>query len=151
MEVFRLARKKYADKLSGAGAAIRGGRWNSRGTELIYTSHSRALAMAEVMVYLSLENLPDDYQMLSIKIPREVKVTELDANSLPSNWNAFPHSKDTQGLGDAFVRSGKFCVLKTPSAVVPGDYNFLINPAHKDFPKIKVVEQVDFPFDQRLF
>lgn len=151
MEAYRLARKKYGIQLSSRGAALRGGRWNSRGTEMIYTANSRALAMAEVAVYLSLETLPDDYMMLSIGIPKSVKIHSLDHSALPSRWNIFPHLPDTQEIGDRWVMENKTCVLKVPSAVVPGDYNFLINPSHKDFALIQLTGHCDFPFDRRIF
>ncbi|MCB9234381.1 MAG: RES family NAD+ phosphorylase [Bacteroidia bacterium] len=151
MEVFRLSRKKYASELSGKGAAKSGNRWNSKGTEIIYCAQSRALAMAEVVVHLTIATLPDDYQMIEIEIPNEIFIETLAESLLPLEWNTFPHSLKSQKIGDEFIESRKFCVLKVPSAVVKGDYNFLINPFHKDFEKIKIVSAEDFPFDHRLF
>jgi RES domain-containing protein len=133
MRVFRLIRKKYGIELSGKGAALSGNRWNSRGTELIYTSESRALAMAEVAVHLSLSILPKDYVMVEIEIPNSVSISSLKTDDLPQGWNSFPHLLDTQKIGDDFVAERKSCVLKVPSAVVPGDFNFLINSNHLDF------------------
>ncbi|MBA4300784.1 RES domain-containing protein [Algoriphagus alkaliphilus] len=150
MRVFRLMRKKYGIELSGKGAALSGNRWNSRGTELIYTSESRALAMAEVAVHLSLSLLPKDYVMVEIEIPTSISIASMTIGDLPPSWNSFPHMLDTQKIGDDFVAERKNCVLKVPSAVVPGDFNFLINPHHPDFTAIKIVGQEDFPFDRRL-
>lgn len=151
MRVFRLIRRKYGIELSGKGAAISGNRWNSKGTELIYTADSRALAMAEVAVHLSLSILPKDYMMVEINIPESVSVGSLSVEKLPMNWNSFPHLLDTQLVGDEFVSERRACVLKVPSAVVPGDFNFLINPLHPEFPQIEIVGQENFPFDSRLF
>jgi RES domain-containing protein len=151
MEVFRLARKKYPIELSGKGAALVGARWNSKGTEIIYTAQNRALAMAEVVVHLSLATMPSDFVMLTIAIPSTVPILELPANQLPLDWNTFPAPFDTALIGDHFVQQNEFAVLKVPSAVVQGDYNYLINPHHKDFTQIQIVDQVDFPFDQRIF
>lgn len=151
MEVYRLSRKKYGTALSGAGAAIRGGRWNLRGTEMIYTADSRALAMAKVAVYLTLDTLPPDYMMLTIFIPDSVSVQQMQPYQLPGNWHIFPHLRDTQLVGEKFIQEEKSCLLKVPSAIVPGDYNILLNPKHKEFSKIKVVDQQDFPFNHRLF
>jgi RES domain-containing protein len=151
MEVFRLARKKHLELLSGKGASICGGRWNSKGNEVVYTANSRALAMAEVAVHMSLAALPKDFMMSTIEIPKEVKVEEIDIKKLPKGWNVFPQSFTTQVLGDDFLRRNQHCVLKVPSAVVQGDFNYLINPYHKDFSKIRIVEKVDFPFDKRIF
>lgn len=151
MQVFRLIRKKYGIELSGKGAALSGNRWNSKGTELIYCADSRALAMAEVSVHLSLSILPKDYVMVEIDIPSNISIANLSKEDLPNNWSSFPHFLNTQQIGDAFVVERKNCVLKVPYAVVPGDFNFLINPYHPDFSAIRIVAQEDFPFDSRLF
>ncbi|MFN3996678.1 RES family NAD+ phosphorylase [Algoriphagus sp.] len=151
MRVFRLIRKKYGIELSGKGAALSGNRWNSKGTELIYCADSRALAMAEVAVHLSLSILPKDYVMVEIEIPNSISISSLKTDDLPQGWNSFPHLLDTQKIGDDFVAERKSCVLKVPSAVVPGDFNFLINPHHLDFASISIVGQKEFPFDSRLF
>lgn len=151
MRVFRLIRKKYGIHLSGKGAALSGNRWNSKGTELIYCADSRALAMAEVSVHLSLSILPKDYVMVEIEIPNSVSISSLKTDDLPIGWNSFPHLLDTQKIGDDFVADRKSCVLNVPSAVVPGDFNFLINPHHSDFAFIYIGGQQDFPFDTRLF
>ena len=151
MDAFRLARKKYPIELSGKGASIAGARWNSKGTEIIYCAQSRALAMAEVVVHLSLATLPSDFVMLKINIPDDITIETIEVSQLESNWSVFPSGFSTQLLGDDFVRRNEACVLKVPSAVVQGDFNFLINPHHRDFEKIKITEQIDFPFDKRIF
>lgn len=150
MLVFRLSRKKYPDGLSGKGAALCGARWNSPGTELVYTAESRALAMAEVFVHLSLAMMPDDYQMLTIEIPENVSVASADPSLLPENWADFPFIVHTRKIDDSFVARRESCVLKVPSAVVKGDFNYLINPDHGDFAGIKIVETNEFVFDRRL-
>ncbi|TGD57073.1 RES family NAD+ phosphorylase [Flavobacterium humi] len=151
MDGFRLARKKYAIELSGKGASIAGARWNSKGTEIIYCAESRALAMAEVVVHLSLATLPSDFVMLKIDIPDGISMETVDVSDLELNWSVFPFSFSTQVIGDDFVRRNQACVLKVPSAVVKGDFNYLINQYHEDFKKIAIVEQMDFPFDKRIF
>lgn len=151
MDAFRLARKKYAIELSGKGASIAGARWNSKGTEIIYSAESRALAMAEVVVHLSLATLPSDFVMLKIDIPDGISMETIDVADLQPNWSVFPFSFSTQVIGDDFVRRNEACVLKVPSAVVKGDFNYLINQYHNDFKKIKIIEQMDFPFDKRIF
>jgi len=151
MRVFRLLRKKYPIELSGKGAAMSGNRWNSKGTEIIYCAESRALAMAEVAVHISLATLPNDFVMVEIEIPTTVSVSSFPFAELPEGWNSFPHLLYTQKVGDAFVLGKKVCVLKVPSAVVPGDFNYLFNPNHADFSSIRIVDQEDFPFDSRFF
>ena len=151
MRVFRLSRKKYAEDLSGKGAAKSGNRWNSKGIEMLYTAESRALAMAEVIVHLSIALLPDDYMMIELEIPDSVNIEIFNTNRLYENWNSNPPILSTQIVGDDFIHSKKYCVLKVPSAVVKGDFNYLLNPNHKDIKKIKIIEIVDFPFDKRIF
>lgn len=151
MRVFRLSREKYAKDLSGKGAAIFGNRWNSKGVEMLYTAESRALAMAEVLVHLSLAALPDDYMMIEIDIPDFIQVELLDCNSLGENWNTNPLDPQTQALGDVFIRSNEKCGLKVPSAVVKGDFNYLLNPNHPEIDKIKIKSVTEFPFDKRVF
>lgn|SRR5690606_21281000 len=151
MIVYRLTKGKYALDLSGVGASLYGYRWNSKGIKVVYTASSRALAMAEVLVHLPVDLIPDGYQMLEIEIPDSVFVEVLDESVLKEDWNGFPHKEETRILGDEFFRANHHCVLKVPSAVVKGDYNYLINPNHSDMKKIKIVEVNPFPFDDRLF
>lgn len=150
MIVYRLAKSKFAKDLSGRGAEIAGGRWNSKGVRMLYTSASRALCTTEIAVHTPLGNVPTDYYIISVKLPA-VKVLELTTAKLPSGWNVFPHEQSTQRLGDLFVQNNKFLVMRVPSAVVQGDFNYLINPLHADFPKVKIVNTQSFNFDPRLF
>lgn len=151
MLVYRLSREKFALPLSGHGAALRGARWNSMGTELIYTAANRSLAMAEVVVHLSLASLPEDFVMIEINIPDSVGLIEIQKDHLPEDWNTFPHSSYTQKIGDELVFKNQYCLLKVPSAVTQGDFNILINPRHPEFQSIKVTAIAKFPFDRRLF
>ncbi|HLA95714.1 MAG TPA: RES family NAD+ phosphorylase [Pyrinomonadaceae bacterium] len=151
MEVYRLSREKYAEPLSGKGAAIKGARWNSIGVELIYTASNRSLAMAEVAVHLTLATIPGDYVMVTINLPDGVSIQKLIESDLPDNWKNFPHPVSTQAVGDRFVAENKYSVLQIPSVVTRGDHNLLINPHHPDFAKIKVSSIEKFPFDKRIF
>lgn len=151
MEVFRLQNKKYPIILSGKGASITGARWNSKGTEVIYTAQNRALAMAEVVVHLTLATLPKGFCMITIEVPDELDVFIFEEIKLPKDWNFFPENTATQKIGDELMRENKYAIIKVPSAVVKGEFNYLINPHHVDFNKIKITKQDDFPFDKRIF
>jgi RES domain-containing protein len=151
MEVFRLSREKYKGVLSGKGAAIKGARWNSKGTEIIYTASNRSLAMAEVFVHLNMKTLPSGYYMLTIFIPDSVSILKLKTSDLPPDWNRFPHPSSTKKVGDDFIKKGKYCLLQIPSVVTPGDYNYLINSNHPEFASIKIIAEYPFGFDDRLF
>lgn len=150
MQVFRLAREAFAHSLSGKGAALYGGRWNSPGIDMIYTAGNRSLAMAEVAVHLTLATLPPDYRMITIFIPDSVAIKKMRVSQLPEQWQSFPPPVQTQIIGDRFIIENKHAVLQIPSVVTQGDYNFLINPHHPDFKKIKIQTVEPFPFDARL-
>ena len=151
MEVFRLQNKKFPIVLSGKGASITGARWNSKGTEVIYTAQNRALAMAEVVVHLTIATLPKGFCMVTIFIPDDLLILNLDTKKLPNDWNFFPENTATQKIGDELIRLNEFALIKVPSAVVKGEFNFLLNPHHPDFNRVKIISQEDFPFDKRIF
>jgi RES domain-containing protein len=151
MKLFRLSKKKYATAFNGKGAAKSNNRWNSKGTEIIYTAESRALAMAEVAVHVTIATLPKDFVMLTINVPDKISIKKIEIENLDENWNAMLPNSKTKKIGDSFIDDLKFCVLKVPSAVVKGDFNYLINPYHEDFKKIKIIDVTDFPFDKRMF
>ena len=151
MIVYRLSKQLYCHDLSGTGAFKAGGRWNSKGTALVYTAESRALCVAEVAVHVPVGIIPKDFFLVTLEIPDNA-IEEIDFKDLPEDWNAFPHPISTQQYGDAFVQAGKVLALKVPSVVVPGDFNYLLNPDHQLMQKVSFVgEPVPFPFDVRLF
>ena len=130
MIVFRLTKKKFAGSLSGEGAKRVGGRWNSIGTPMLYTSQSRALALLELAVHVPFIIQPEDYRLVSIEIPSFIKVKQLDPSKLPTDWNTFAFLDKTQQIGDELIRNNEILGLRVPSAVVPGDSNIIINPLH---------------------
>jgi RES domain-containing protein len=151
MIVFRLSKSKFASDLSGKGAEKSGGRWNSKGTAMVYTSASRALCTTEIAVHTPLGNLPLDYKLISIEIPDEIAIQEFAQKDLPNNWKSIPHSHTTQLWGDKFIADSLYLVLKAPSAVVQDEFNFLINPNHAESHKIIIKTIEPFNFDERLF
>ncbi|GJM62673.1 type II toxin-antitoxin system Res/ParT family toxin [Persicobacter diffluens] len=153
MLVFRIEREKYLPSvLEGIGAArSKGSRWNSFQTHMVYTAESRALAMLEVAVHLDLsQELPSDRCFVSIEIPEEVEILRLSREDLPPLWDAKPPSRESQSIGDAFIRSKAAAVLRVPSSIVPMEYNYLINPHHPDAAKIKVIQKERLVIDERL-
>lgn len=151
MIVYRIAKKKYRDDLTGTGAEINGGRWNSKGTKILYTSSSIALTVADVAVHLPYGILPQDYFLVEIYVP-DVKIKMVSGSIFQDdNWNSYPFSQITQNVGDNFVLEDKYLILKVPSVVALGDFNYLLNPHHKDFKKVKIIKAIPFSFDDRLF
>jgi len=151
MIVFRLSKAAYGLDLSGKGAERSGGRWNSKGVPMVYTSSSRALCTAEIAVHVALGLVPSGYQLITIEIPERYNIEELDLQILTDGWKSFPYTRETQQLGDSFIKNKKSLVMKVPSAVVQGDFNFLINPLHEGIAEIVVLKTEMFLFDERLF
>jgi RES domain-containing protein len=151
MIVYRLSKQQYCNDLSGTGAEKTGGRWNSKGLPVLYTADSRALAMIEVAVHVPLGIIPVNYFMTAIELPGELSMETVDQQSLSPNWRTNPMIRSTQHIGDAFLRANSFLILQAPSASVPGDFNYLVNPKHALFNQIKVLWVVPFEFDLRLF
>lgn len=150
MIVYRLSRKVFAKDLSGRGAELHGGRWNSKGTPMLYTSQSRALAFAELAIHIPVGIVPKDYFLVTIQIPDTASILKLNEKQIPKDWRSNPHSHSTQHIGDKFVLDGTHLVLQVPSAVVPGDFNFLINPKHPEAGKISIKGMEVFEFDSRF-
>ncbi len=151
MMLYRLSKARYKNDLSGRGAEIAGGRWNSKGTAVVYTCESIALCNVEVAVRIPLGIIPSDYHLIHIELPPMCTVKTIGTEDLPYDWNSFPHSHSTQALGDAFVRDMKELVFKVPSAAVQGTFNYLINPFHPEMKLVKVVKTEEYSFDKRLF
>lgn len=153
MIVFRIEREKYLEMtLEGIGASMsKGYRWNSMFTKVVYTAESRALATLEVSVHLDLnEDLPNDRYYVAIEIPDDVLISEVKLEDLPQDWDNKPPTTTTQIIGDDFIHYNEAAVLKVPSSIVPQEYNYLINPNHPDFTKIKVISAYKMNFDARI-
>jgi RES domain-containing protein len=140
MQVWRICRRPFAD-LSGEGARLYGGRWNSPGRPLIYSAETAALAVLEVRVHLDLawDILPDDYVLVAINL-LSIPIEEL--TGLP---------KKTVEVGDSWLASRRSALLKVPSAIVPESFNILINCMHPDAAAISIASIRPFVFDERLW
>jgi RES domain-containing protein len=151
MTVYRLCRQQYANDLSGHGAELSGGRWNSKGIAALYTSSSRALCAIEIIVHVPAGIVPQDYYIVTIALPDDAAIKTLSIKDLPDNWNRNPISAFSQRTGNTFFAEQKALVLKAPSAIIKDEWNYIINPAHKDFGKVKILRTEPFTFDVRLF
>ena len=148
MEVFRITKKKYADKFFAPGVT---GRWNKKGEEVIYTAFSRSLACLENMVHKSGKGGTLSYRTMVIYIPDTLAIEQVSLKDLPENWNQISFCQDCQQKGSEWYTSKKTAVLKVPSAVIPDEFNFVLNVGHTDFKQIKLVDSLPFIFDKRLF
>lgn len=148
MLVYRIANCRFIDDLSGKGAAMYGGRWNSKDTYMLYTAQSAALALLETVVHMG--KLPEQgYCMLTIQLPDD-KIETLPADKLPALWQTNPAPDELKLIGDKFIKTGKKLALKVPSVIMPEEYNILLNPLHADFKKVKVVAKKNIGIDERL-
>jgi RES domain-containing protein len=150
MKVYRLSRATYAHELSGKGAALGNNRWNSKGTEIVYTAQSKALALVEILVHLNPQLIPSDFRLLEIEIPDDLSKEQIETAHLPPNWNTSPPLAYTQKIGDQFISESNHAILSVPSAVVSGEKNLLLNPHHPRFNEILILQNLPFPIDPRL-
>jgi RES domain-containing protein len=147
---WRIVHRKFAKiAFSGEGARLLGGRWNSPGRPVIYTAQSQALAALEILVHLDSEKLLRHYLAIPVTIPPHL-IERLSPHFLPKNWRAYPAPRSTHAIGDAWLASANSPVLQVPSVVIPSESNFLLNPAHPHFFKLRIGKPVPFLFDPRL-
>ena len=149
MKVWRLA-KKACTTPNGEGAKKYGGRWNPPGLAVVYTSESLALAAFEALVHADSDLLPDDLVILSAEIPDTLPIRTISPEELPKKWQAIPAPQALQTIGAEWVRTGDDVGLRVPSAVIPQEWNLLLNPAHPEFSKIEWTNEGPFKWDKRL-
>jgi len=150
MFVYRIAKKDVVKDLTGTGAKLFGGRWNNKGTAVVYTSETRALATVEFLVHVSLSNAPRGLMIATIEIPDSIAPEDVPRGSLPRGWRDYPPPRQVADLGTQWAKSGKSLLLRVPSAVVEQEYNILINPLHSEMPRVVLKEVAAFEFDKRL-
>lgn len=148
MEMFRLSHADFPD-LSGAGGLYGPGRWHEKGVLACYTASARALCVLERMVHESLEDLPN-LVMMTLWVPDDVSIERYSSKQLPEGWDSLPDSGEARAIGQDFFSRGESLLMQVPSAIIAEEYNYIINPRHKDAAMIKVVETRDYFYDARL-
>jgi RES domain-containing protein len=147
---WRISKAIYASTaFDGESARIAGGRWNSPGVRVIYTSQSAALAALEVLVHLGRSRSLPEYVIFSCTFP-EALVQEIEPSSLPGDWRTYPSPASLKSVGDEWARNRTSAVLRVPSAVIDVESNYLINPEHHEFRLIAVSSSQRFELDFRL-
>lgn len=149
MRLYRLCQSAFAQDLSGEGARLFGGRWNHRLTPCLYTSGSRSLALLEYSVNIISTFMPNDLCMVSIVVPN-FKILQLSISELPQDWSNSPAPNSTKDMGTSILHLKKHCVIAVPSAILSTEYNYLLNPLHRDYQKIKIESIEIFSFDKRI-
>jgi RES domain-containing protein len=138
--VWRIIQRQYAEAaFSGEGSAKYGGRWNQKGTVVVYCSQSESLAQLEVLVRILRAKDLALYLLIEARVPEEL-IETYRREDLPQDWNALPESKSTREIGTKWAIEKCSAVLGVPSVVVPTELDFLLNPEHPDFSKISLAE-----------
>ena len=147
MRVFRISLAIYSTKLLASGNPAR---WNSKDIKIIYTAESRVLACLENIVHRNSKGLQKNFRIMEIDVPDKIKIEKIQETDLIADWKNFDNMPYTQQIGDNWINNSKTAVLQVPSVIVTGDFNYLINPAHKDFSSIKLLSVIPFEFDSRI-
>ena len=152
MRVYRISKRQYHHHLSGEGARLAGGRWNSKGIPIVYTSSSIAPATLEVMVHFNLKYVPDDLVLVEIDVPDDLSINTVTIKSLPEDWGEYPFSGTCCDIGDQWYQGLKSPFLQVPSAIIKNEFecNYLLNPLLPDFNNVSLKSVTSYAFDQRL-
>lgn len=151
MLVWRICRERHASTaFSGEGAALWGGRWNSKGVPMAYASDSLALAALELFVQIGpTREEPDDLVALQAEVAVDVESNLANAEGLLKDWRFDLES--SRLTGDAWVEQKQSLAVRVPSVVIEVEWNVLINPEHPSFTALKIVQKMPFRFDKRMF
>lgn len=151
MVLYRISKKKYIDDLSGEGARKFGGRWNFKGSAVLYTSQTESLAALETLVHTSVAAMPSDLNLLILTVPDNIKPEKIDADQLPSSWRNYPAPNQLAEIGNKWINTESSLLLDVPSVLVQTETNIIINPSHSNMNKLRIKEIRPFSFDMRLF
>jgi RES domain-containing protein len=141
---------RAAQSFNGAGAALAGGRWNPTGVRVVYASQHLATACLEKFIHLP-KPVPAAMRFVQFEIEfNGVTIERPKRAALPANWRQEPVPESTQEFGLEWFRSGRTAVLAIPSAIIPEEENYVLNPAHPDFAKLTLSKPKRFEYDARL-
>ena len=147
--VWRIVKRKYeATAFDGEGASKYGGRWNSPGKRVVYTAGSKSLALLELLVYLD-SSVLSSYVVIPVTFS-DALLSQVDILTLTPDWKGHPAPVELREMGDRWLEYFGSAVLRVPSAIVPDESNYLINPDHSDFSSVEIGEPVPFEIDLRL-
>jgi RES domain-containing protein len=147
MLVYRITATRFAGKLFASGNAAR---WNPNDVYMIYTASSRSLACLENTVHRSQAGLSQLFSIMTIEIPDHITIEAIRLNDLPPYWADYNEMSFTQNIGEAWINGNESAILQVPSSIIDEEVNYLINPEHKDFRRIKLIKTQPFVFDKRL-
>ncbi|NQY07076.1 MAG: RES family NAD+ phosphorylase [Flavobacteriaceae bacterium] len=149
MKVYRICKEIYSQDLTGTGSKIVGGRWNFKGVSVLYTSGTVSLCTLECLAHFPPAFAPKDMALTIIEVPED-SIKELTTYDLPEDWRTVPPPKRLKDIGYHWIKRQEHLILKVPSTIVKEENNYIINPFHKDFSKVKLLETLSFEFDSRI-
>jgi RES domain-containing protein len=150
MILYRITKKEYS-ALDGHGGLYGPGRWHRKGCLVIYTSEHASLAAWEKIVHVaSFENLSNELLLIKIEIPLRVELQTVPQDVLVKGWDSFPFCVETVNYGTSFLKDKKNLALKVPSAIIPDEFNIILNPLHPDISNCKILSSIPFIFDKRF-
>ena len=149
MIVYRISNALYNDDISGTGAKLMGSRWNSKGIPILYTAQYISLTVLEMLVNTNFKDYSIALDLMYIKFPDHQPIITIELNNLKNNWK--DDLEYTRYIGDEFVNQNKALLLQVPSSIIHEEFNYLANPLHADFKKIKIIKTKSFWPDERLF
>jgi RES domain-containing protein len=151
MLLWRIDRLAFPDKFSGFGAFRTPGRWHLRGSRMIYTSESASLAALEYLAHLDPDIIPTDISMLEIEVPDDISIEKQSApESLNPDWRRIHLPLELQNFGTTWLNERRSALLAVPSAIIPHETNYLLNPAHPESSNVRIVGEEPFAYDPRL-
>jgi RES domain-containing protein len=147
---WRIVKSKHSDSaFSGEGARLFGGRWNSPGAPVVYLSEHQSLGALEILVHMQPITPRDRFTIFRIEWTAS-SMESISTDDLPLDWQAEPPGRGSQTYGDRWVRERRSAVLAVPSVLLPAERNFILNPEHPGFAKLRIGDPIDFTFDGRL-
>lgn len=141
----RLWRISNYEDFSGQGGMRASGRWHSKGHPIIYTAENPASALLEMMVHFDWDTMPSAYQLLTIEVEANATVETITP---PPDW--INDHRITRMIGDTWLKRNETLLLRVPSAIMPESFNVLVNPAHPDANKLRLIKSEKVPLDPRL-
>jgi RES domain-containing protein len=148
--LWRVVKRKHAATAFDGKAAQRfGGRWNSPGRRAVYVSASKSLAVLEVLVHLDVGRPLPRLVAFSFDVDSKL-VDQLGAAQLPRQWRTLRGLLATQQIGDGWLASGGALALAVPSTIVPEELNYLLDPTHPAFRRLRFGRSIPFLLDPRL-
>ena len=150
MLVWRICSRRH-QAFDGEGSRLYGGRWNHPGTSVIYTSGSLSLAALELFVHVDIDVVPADLVAIQAEVPDRLAIEIVKISELQKNWRRYPAPEALKDIGTRWAEKASTAILAVPSAVIPEERNYLLNPVHRDFKLVRIRKPVAFQFDPRMW